>query len=74
MRIINNRRFEPGPFSLGRFGPYIGSVAVVWVVFITVSIHIPAKFLDLRPLYEQNNTSNGEWKWGSPVKSNNEYL
>lgn len=39
MRIINNRRFEPGPFNLGRFEPYIGSVAVIWVVFITVSTH-----------------------------------
>ncbi len=49
MRIINKRRFEPGPFNLGRFGPYIGSVAVIWVVFITVSTH-SCSFLDQRPL------------------------
>ncbi len=41
MRIINNRRFEPGPFNLGRYGPYIGSVAVAWVVVITVSYPAP---------------------------------
>jgi hypothetical protein len=36
MRIINRKRFQPGPFSLGRFGPYIGVVAVSWVVVVTV--------------------------------------
>ena len=36
MRLINGKRFEPGPFNLGRFGPFLGSVAVLWVVFITV--------------------------------------
>ncbi len=36
MRLINGKRFEPGPFNLGRFGPYLGSMAVLWVIFITV--------------------------------------
>ena len=36
MRLINGKHFEPGPFNLGRFGPYLGSLAVLWVVFITV--------------------------------------
>ncbi len=36
MRLINGKRFEPGPFNLGRFGPYLGSLAVLWVIFITV--------------------------------------
>lgn len=36
MRLINGKRFEPGPFNLGRYGPVIGSVAVMWVIFITV--------------------------------------
>ncbi|CAL8461962.1 g1493 [Coccomyxa elongata] len=44
MRIINNRRFEPGPFNLGRFGAYIGSVAVIWVVFITVAFVLPTTY------------------------------
>ena len=38
MRLINGKRFEPGPFTLGRFGPFLGSLAVLWVVFITVRI------------------------------------
>ncbi|EIE25071.1 amino acid transporter [Coccomyxa subellipsoidea C-169] len=44
MRIINNRRFEPGPFNLGRYGPYIGSVAVAWVVVITVAFVLPTSY------------------------------
>ena len=41
MRLINGKCFEPGPFNLGRYGPFIGSVAVMWVIFITVSAGSP---------------------------------
>jgi hypothetical protein len=36
MRILAGDRFQPGPFSLGRWSPYIGGVAVSWVAVITV--------------------------------------
>ena len=36
MRIMAGSRFEPGPFSLGRWSPYFGWVAISWVVVITV--------------------------------------
>lgn len=41
MRLINGKRFEPGPFNLGRFGPYLGTLAVLWVAFITVCTPCP---------------------------------
>ena len=36
MRVLAGSRFQPGPFHLGRWSPYISGVAVSWVVFITV--------------------------------------
>lgn len=36
MRILAGERFQPGPFHLGRWSPYIGGIAVSWVVVITV--------------------------------------
>ncbi|CAK0783725.1 hypothetical protein CVIRNUC_006924 [Coccomyxa viridis] len=44
MRLINGKRFEPGPFNLGRYGPVIGSVAVMWVIFITAAFVLPQTF------------------------------
>ena len=40
MRLINGKRFERGPFNLGRYSPYIGTAAVLWVVLITVSLEL----------------------------------
>ncbi len=36
VRLLNAKDFQPGPFSLGRFGPVIATIAVLWVGFITV--------------------------------------
>lgn len=36
VRLLNAKDFEPGPFNLGRFGPVIATIAVLWVGFITV--------------------------------------
>ena len=38
MRLINHKDFEPGPFNLGKFGPLIGTIACLWVAFLTVSV------------------------------------
>jgi len=38
MRLINHKDFEPGPFNLGKFGPIVAIIAVLWVVFLTVSM------------------------------------
>ncbi len=38
MRLINHKDFEPGPFNLGKFGPIVAVIAVLWVVFLTVSM------------------------------------
>jgi amino acid transporter len=36
-----NPEFSPGPWSLGRWSPFIGWVAVVWVVIICVLFVLP---------------------------------
>ncbi|MGD3109487.1 amino acid permease [Streptomyces sp. YGL11-2] len=41
LRIKNRRRFEPGPWNLGRWGIPIGVVAVAWVAFVTVLFCLP---------------------------------
>jgi amino acid transporter len=36
-----NRQAPQGPWHLGRFGPAINSIAIIWVVFISVILSIP---------------------------------
>ncbi|MCX4666476.1 amino acid permease [Streptomyces sp. NBC_01381] len=41
LRIRYRRKFRPGPWNLGRWGVAIGSIAVLWVVFVTVLFCLP---------------------------------
>jgi amino acid permease (GABA permease) len=41
LRRINPQAFTPGPYKLGWYGPIIGWIAVVWVVFICVMFMLP---------------------------------
>lgn len=41
LRIRHRRRFRPGPWNLGRWGVVVGTVAVVWVAFVTVLFCLP---------------------------------
>ena len=42
LRLRQGRRFVPGPWQLGRWSRLVGTVAVVWVAFITVLFMLPA--------------------------------
>jgi amino acid permease (GABA permease) len=41
LRLRRGADFEPGPWHLGRWSRPIGTIAVVWVVFITVLFMLP---------------------------------
>ncbi|MFD9483370.1 amino acid permease [Streptomyces sp. NPDC059991] len=41
LRLRHRDRFTPGPWNLGRWGVPIGTVAVLWVVFVTVLFCLP---------------------------------
>ena len=41
LRRINGDAFTPGPWKLGKWGPFFGWVAIVWVVFICVLFCLP---------------------------------
>jgi amino acid transporter len=41
LRLLQGKRFEPGPWHLGRWSRPIGIVAVAWVVFITILFMLP---------------------------------
>ena len=41
LRRINPSAFVPGPWVLGRFGPLINWIAIVWVVFICILLMLP---------------------------------
>ncbi len=41
LRRINGSAFTPGPWRLGKWGPFFGWVAIVWVVFICVIFMLP---------------------------------
>ena len=41
MLQVQGDRFQPGPWSLGRWSKPIGVVAIVWVVFITILFMLP---------------------------------
>ena len=41
LRVRAGNKFKPGPWSLGKWGPLVGTVATVWVVFIVVLFMLP---------------------------------
>jgi amino acid transporter len=41
LRRINGDAFRPGPWKLNKWGPVIGWIAIVWVVFICVILMLP---------------------------------
>jgi amino acid permease (GABA permease) len=41
LRRLQGKAFENGPFNLGRWSPFVGWVAVVWVVFICILFVLP---------------------------------
>ena len=41
LRVRAGSRFQPGPWTLGRWGPLVGTVATIWVVFIVVLFMLP---------------------------------
>jgi amino acid transporter len=42
LRVLKGKRFEPGPWTLGRWGVPIGIVASIWVAFIFILFMLPA--------------------------------
>jgi amino acid transporter len=41
LRRINSKAFVPGPYKLGWYGPIVGWIAVIWVVFICIVFMLP---------------------------------
>jgi amino acid transporter len=41
LRRINPGAFKPGPWVLGKFGPLINWIAIIWVVFICILLMLP---------------------------------
>jgi amino acid transporter len=41
LRVRAGKKFKPGPWTLGRWGPVIGSIATIWVVFIFILFMLP---------------------------------
>ncbi|CAM6112731.1 unnamed protein product [Calypogeia fissa] len=41
---VGHKNFVPGPFNLGRFSRLIGTVAVLWVITITVLFCLPVTY------------------------------
>jgi amino acid transporter len=41
LRLRQGDSFEPGPWQLGRWSRPIGTIAVIWVVFITILFMLP---------------------------------
>ncbi|MEU9396114.1 amino acid permease [Streptomyces sp. NPDC048324] len=41
LRIRHRNKFRPGPWNLGRWGVPVGTIAVIWVVFVTVLFCLP---------------------------------
>ena len=42
LRLRAGKNFVPGPWNLGKWSPIIGTIAVVWVVIITILFFAPA--------------------------------
>jgi amino acid transporter len=41
LRLLQGDRFQPGPWTLGRWSKPVGVIAIVWVAFITVLFMLP---------------------------------
>ena len=41
---LARRSFVPGPFNLGRYGIFVGWVAVLWVTTISVLFSLPVEY------------------------------
>ncbi|MFF0201848.1 amino acid permease [Streptomyces sp. NPDC005017] len=41
LRVKNRHRFRPGPWNLGSWGVMVGTIAVIWVMFVTVLFCLP---------------------------------
>jgi amino acid transporter len=41
LRLIAGRKFQPGPWNLGRWSYLVGWIAVIWVVFICIMLMMP---------------------------------
>jgi len=41
LRRINGAAFKPGPWVLGKWGPVLGWIAIVWVAFIVILFMLP---------------------------------
>ncbi|MCX6372064.1 MAG: amino acid permease [Actinobacteria bacterium] len=41
LRRINPSAFVPGPWVLGKYGPVIGWIAIIWVVIICIAFMLP---------------------------------
>ncbi|HEX6509436.1 MAG TPA: amino acid permease, partial [Chloroflexota bacterium] len=41
LRLLAGDRFVPGPWRLGRWSRPIGTIAVIWVIFITILFMLP---------------------------------
>jgi amino acid transporter len=41
LRRINPTAFKPGPWVLGKFGPLLNWLAIIWVVFIVILLMLP---------------------------------
>ncbi|MGJ5898344.1 amino acid permease [Streptomyces niveiscabiei] len=41
LRVKNRHRFRPGPWNLGSWGVIVGTIAVAWVIFVTILFCLP---------------------------------
>jgi len=41
LRVRAGKKFQAGPWTLGKWGPAIGTVATIWVVFIAILFMLP---------------------------------
>ncbi|GAA2118086.1 amino acid permease [Kitasatospora saccharophila] len=44
LRLRRGGRFRPGPWNLGRRGPLVGWIAVVWVALVSVVVCLPQSY------------------------------
>ncbi|BDA41316.1 Amino-acid permease BAT1 [Coccomyxa sp. Obi] len=43
MRILFAKNFQPGPFNMARFQPYLNILTFVWIIFSTVCVILPSQ-------------------------------
>ena len=41
LRVRAGSRFQPGPWTLGKWGPLVGTIATIWVAFIVILFMLP---------------------------------